>query len=55
MLLRPSWLKALGGAQGHTLSGQPGRIDVGPGWLQLGVCNTRSSLGASNAFTLSKN
>src|SRR5262249_50328144 len=25
---------------------------VGPGWLQLGACNTRSSLGVSNAFTV---
>ena len=24
----------------------------GPGWLQLGACNTRSSLGVSNAFTV---
>jgi hypothetical protein len=24
-------------------SGQPGRTDVGPGWLRLGACNTRSS------------
>jgi hypothetical protein len=32
---------------------QPGRTDVGPGWLQLlGACNTRSSLGVSNAFTV---
>jgi len=37
---------------GHALSGQPGRTDVGPGWLQLGVCNARSSLGVSNAFTV---
>ena len=34
------------------LSGQPGRTDVGPGWPQLGVCNARSSLGVSNAFTV---
>jgi len=38
--------------KGHALSGQPGRTDVGPGWLQLGVCNARSSLGVSNAFTV---
>ena len=25
---------------------------VGPGWLQLGACNARSSLGVSNAFTV---
>src|SRR5436309_1940249 len=25
---------------------------VGPGWLQLGACNTRWSLGVSNAFTV---
>src|SRR5262245_28379487 len=24
----------------------------GPGWLQLGACNIRSSLGVSNAFTV---
>ena len=36
----------------QTLSGQPGRTDVGPGWLQLGACNARSSLGVSNAFTV---
>jgi hypothetical protein len=27
--------------KGHALSGQPGRTDVGPGWLQLGVRNGR--------------
>src|SRR2546430_12416180 len=30
---------------------QPGRTDVGPGWLQLGACNAHSALGVSNAFT----
>jgi len=40
------------GALNSALSGQPGRTDVGPGWLQLGACNTRSSLGVSNAFTV---
>jgi hypothetical protein len=28
--------------------------DVGPGWLQLGACNVRSSRGVSNAFTVQK-
>ena len=37
---------------GFGISGQPGRTDVGPGWLQLGACNIRSSLGVSNAFTV---
>jgi hypothetical protein len=36
----------------QTLSGQPGRTNVGPGWLRLGACNIRSSLGVSNAFTV---
>jgi hypothetical protein len=36
----------------RSLSGQPGHADVGPGWLQLGVRNARSSFGVSNAFTL---
>jgi hypothetical protein len=43
---------ALKGDRTTALSGQPGRTDVGPGWLQLGACNTRSSLGVSNAFTV---
>src|SRR5215467_4119721 len=36
----------------HTLNGQPGHTDVGPGWLRLGACNTRSSLGVPNGFTV---
>jgi hypothetical protein len=35
-----------------TLNGQPGHTDVGPGWLQLAVCNARPSLGVSNVFTV---
>jgi hypothetical protein len=41
-----------GAQEERALSGQQGRTDVGPGWLQLGACNTRSSLGVSNAFTV---
>ena len=48
----PTAGERLRGAQERALSGQPGRTDVGPGWLQLGPCNTRSSLGVSNAFTV---
>src|SRR5215475_4179161 len=48
----PTAGERLRGAQERALSGQPGRTDVGPGWLQLGACNTRSSLGVSNAFTV---
>src|SRR5262249_7092472 len=41
-----------GRSRAHALSGQPGRTDVGPGWLQLGACNARSSLGVPNGFTV---
>jgi hypothetical protein len=34
----------------HTLKGQPRRTDVGPGWLRLGACNVRWSLGVPNGF-----
>ena len=39
-------------AHTHTLNGQPGHTDVGPGWLRLGACNARSSLGVLNRFTV---
>jgi len=45
-------VSGFGAFKSAQLSGQPGRTDVGPGWLQLGACNTRSSLGVSNAFTV---
>jgi hypothetical protein len=41
--------KQLGHADGPKW---PGRHDVGPGWLQLGACNARSSLGVPNGFTV---
>jgi len=46
-------MSVIRGALAHAHRSQPGRTDVGPGWLQLlGACNARSSLGVSNAFTV---